>query len=175
VASDLLSIYLNDHLAGATAGVELARRSRGSNEGTPLGDFLDGLAEDIEADRKELERLMEELGISRDRFKAAGAYVLEKLGRMKANGQLTGYSPLSRLIELEMLHVGITGKLEMWSAVREVLGGRLRSFDFERLIERAETQRSSLEEHRLAAAREAFGESSVVKAWEANASASARA
>ncbi len=29
-----LSIYLNDHLAGATVGVELARRAAGSNRPT---------------------------------------------------------------------------------------------------------------------------------------------
>ena len=39
-ADKLLSIYLNDHLAGATIGVELARRIRARNRGTPLGDYL---------------------------------------------------------------------------------------------------------------------------------------
>ena len=46
-----LGIYLNDHLAGATTGVELARRSRASNQGTELGDFLAELTAGIEADR----------------------------------------------------------------------------------------------------------------------------
>ena len=35
MSKKLLSIYLNDHLAGATGGLELARRARGANEGTP--------------------------------------------------------------------------------------------------------------------------------------------
>ena len=47
----LLSIYLNDHLAGATLGIELVKRSRASNKGTPLGDFLDRLLREIETDR----------------------------------------------------------------------------------------------------------------------------
>ena len=59
----LLSIYLNDHLAGATLGIELAKRSRASNKGTPLGDFLDRLLREIETDRETLERLMRELGL----------------------------------------------------------------------------------------------------------------
>ena len=41
----------------------------------------------------------------------------EKLGRLKLNGQLLGYSPLSRLIELEGLMLGIAGKLAMWIAL----------------------------------------------------------
>lgn len=169
--SDYLAIYLNDHFAGATAGAELAKRLHASNEDTAFAGFLSDLARGIEEDREQLSRLMEELGVERDRIKAAGAYVVERLARLKANGQLTGYSPLSRVIEMEMLHIGITGKLEMWSAMRDVFGSRLETHDFDRLIERAETQRTELEERRLAAAREAFGESSVVRAWNANATA----
>lgn len=36
----LLQIYLNDHLAGAVGGAELARRCLRSNRGTPLGALL---------------------------------------------------------------------------------------------------------------------------------------
>ena len=175
MADDLLAIYLNDHLAGSTVGTELAKRARGENEATPLGDFLAALAREIEADRAELERLMDELGVGRSRVKSAGAYVIEKLGRLKVNGQLTGYSPLSRVVELEGLHIGITGKLAMWQALRELFGERMESFDFGALIERAESQRDEVERHRLAAAREAFGESVVVRSWKAEGAANASA
>jgi hypothetical protein len=159
VADDYLHIYLNDHLAGSTGGVELAERIAKNNEDNPLGDVMAGIAKEIEEDRDELQRLMDELDVTRNPIKAAGAYLLEKLSQMKANGQLVGYSPLSRVLELEMLHMGITGKLQLWGALREVFGPRLGEFDFERLIERAESQRDRVEEQRLAAAREAFGES----------------
>ena len=36
----LLAIYLNDHLAGATVGVELTLRAARENNGSELGDFL---------------------------------------------------------------------------------------------------------------------------------------
>jgi hypothetical protein len=172
VADDHLHIYLNDHLAGSTAGLELAKRARKSNEGTPLGDSLATLAHEIEADRDELQRLMDELDVPRDHVKAAGGYIAEKLGRLKLNGQLTGYSPLSRVVEMEALFLGVTGKRELWIALRDVFGPRLRDFDFDRLIERSESQRDRLEEHRLAAIREALGSSSVVKSWNATAAAS---
>jgi hypothetical protein len=172
VAGDYLHIYLNDHLAGSTGGLELAERIQKNNENNSLGDFMAGIAREIEEDRDELQRLMDELDVSRNPIKAAGAYLLERLSQMKANGQLTGYSPLSRVLELEMLHMGITGKLELWSALREVFGPRFADFDFEHLIERAERQRDGVEQKRIAAAREAFGES-VVPAKSAASSAHA--
>ena len=47
-----LRIYLQDHLAGSTAGLELARRTRGANEGTEYGPPLAKIADEIEADRR---------------------------------------------------------------------------------------------------------------------------
>jgi hypothetical protein len=172
VTDDYLRIYLNDHLGGATAGVNLAERIRDNNEGTPLGDEFASLVREIEEDRDELQRLMDALDISRNPIKQAGAYLVERLSQLKANGKITGYSPLSRLVELEMMFLGVTGKREMWRALREVFGPRLRDFDFDRLVERAERQRERIAEHRLAAAREAFGSSGIVESWNAAAAAS---
>ena len=171
VADDYLHIYLNDHLAGSTAGLELVKRARKENEGTPLGDTLADLEREIDADRDELQRLMDELDVTRNPAKEAGAWLAEKAGRLKLNGQLTGYSPMSRLIELETLFLGVTGKRQLWIALRDVFGPRLRDFDFDRLIERAESQRDRIEQHRLAAAREAFGGTSVAKSWNATSAA----
>jgi hypothetical protein len=148
----LLSIYLNDHLAGATLGVELAKRSRISNRGTALGDFLERLVREIETDRETLKRLISELGVEPDRIKTFGAWAAEKLGRLKLNGQFRGYSPLSRLVELEGLHLGITGKREMWVALQRALADEVPGFEFEGLWRRAERQAAEVEQHRLEAA-----------------------
>ena len=148
----LLSIYLNDHLAGSTVGIKLARRACASNQGTPLGGYLERLTSEIESDRETLERLMAELGIRPDRLKTLGAWGAEKLGRLKLNGQLRGYSPLSRFLELESLYLGITGKRELWRALQRTLGSGVPGFDFEELGRRAERQAAEVEEHRLEAA-----------------------
>jgi hypothetical protein len=156
VAEKLLSIYLNDHLAGSTVGVELSKRARSANEGTPLGEWLAGLSREIEQDRETLERLMDTLGVRRDQLKNKGAWIAEKAGRLKLNGQLTGYSPLSRLVELESLHLGVNGKLDMWRALGRTLGPQLDGFDFDQLAQRAERQARELEQRRLDAAAEAL-------------------
>ena len=151
--SNLLAIYLNDHLAGSTVGVELARRARGSNEGTELGEFLATLVAEIEEDRDTLQDAMEAVGAGRDRLKVTGAWASEKLGRLKLNGSLLGYSPLSRVVELEGLRLGVEGKACLWRMLRELADPRLSGFDFDALIARAERQRDELERHRLEAGR----------------------
>ena len=149
----LLAIYLNDHLAGATGGIELARRLRASNRGNEdFSSVLVELCAEIEADRVTLERVMDRLGIRRDPVKPVAAWVAEKLGRLKLNGQLRGYSPLSRLVELEALAIGVNGKMRMWTALEHTLGSSLPGFDFKQLCERAMRQRSAIEELHLEAA-----------------------
>ena len=153
-----LRIYLQDHLAGSTAGVELARRTRGANEGTEYGPPLAKIADEIEADRRALQGLMEDFGFGGDPMKNAGAWAVEKLGRLKLNGSLTGYSPLSRMEELEGLLTGITGKKALWTALLQVAADepRLDAARLERLRDRAEAQREAVEGLREKAARETF-------------------
>jgi hypothetical protein len=153
-----LRIYLQDHLAGATGGLELARRARGSNEGTPYGEPLERLADDIEADRRALESLMDDLGFGADRAKNVAFWVAEKAGRLKPNGQLTGYSPLSRMIEIEGLITGVNGKRSLWLTLREVAATDpdLDADRLGRLVERAEDQLATLHDLRSRAGREAF-------------------
>src|SRR4051812_45452331 len=92
----LLGIYLNDHLAGATVGRELCRRSLSSNRDTEFGAFLEHLLAQIVEDRETLLELMRRVGAGVDRVKPFAATVGERLGRLKLNGSLRGYSPLSR-------------------------------------------------------------------------------
>lgn len=61
-----LSIYLNDHLAGATVGRELARRMAGSNRDNDYGPFLAQLAREVDEDREALLELMRALEIGVD-------------------------------------------------------------------------------------------------------------
>ncbi|HEY3542824.1 MAG TPA: hypothetical protein VGK79_09785 [Gaiellaceae bacterium] len=148
--SRYLPIYLNDHLAGSTLGVELVRRTRRANEDGELGDFLRWLEGQIVEDRAALLALQRRHGIEPSLVKAGGAWVAEKLGRLKTNGHLISYSPLSRLLELEGLAGGIEAKLALWLALAEA------GIDVEGLADRARQQRSRLEPFRLAAAREAL-------------------
>ena len=150
----LLGSYLNDHLAGATVGLELARRARSQNRDTRFGTVLEQLVGEIEEDRRTLEDLMERLGIGQDRLKVTAGWIGEKAGRLKLNGRLFGYSPLSRLIELEGLTLGVSGKLALWKSLRAVadLDPVLDELELDALIDRARGQVDLLERERVAAA-----------------------
>jgi hypothetical protein len=151
VANRFLSIYLRDHLAGATAGRELVLRALTNSEGTELEPVLARLTSEIEEDREALLRLMAELGVRPSRTKNALAWVAEKAGRLKLNGRIVRASPLSRLVELEGLVLGVTGKQAMWAALEQA-GLRPSSVDLAALRERAEDQRRRIESGRLAIA-----------------------
>jgi len=154
---EVLSIYLNDHLAGATAGLELARRAASSNRGSPYGPFLEQLAGEVQEDRQILLEVMSELEIGVDRLKVLGGWGAEKVGRLKLNGRLVGYSPLSRVVELEGLMLGVHGKLALWRSLDRLHPQlrRLKRFDFAQLITRAESQLAVLERNRVQAVLEA--------------------
>jgi hypothetical protein len=149
----LLSIYLNDHLAGSTVGVELAKRTLGSNRGTPFEPVLERLAAEIGEDRATLRDIMRALEVGEDPVKKVGAFVAEKAGRLKLNGSWFSYSPLSRLVEFEGLALGVTGKLALWRALRQVGDPRLERFDLAALEARADAQQDAIEEQRREAAR----------------------
>lgn len=154
----LMSIYLNDHLAGSTGGRELARRAAGNNRGSEYGTFLSDLAREIDEDRATLLALMRDLNIGVDRAKVAGGWALEKAGRLKLNGSLLSYSPLSRVVELEAIMLGVSGKRSLWVALDELGSDEpvLRAAGLPELIARADRQLAGLEEQRRRAVLEAL-------------------
>lgn len=155
----LLGIYLNDHLAGATAGLELAKRCAGRNRGSEIGKKLEKIVKEIEEDRASLRLVMKRLGATENVAKTSLAWVAERTGRLKLNGHLLTYSPLSRLEELEALRLGVEGKLALWRTLKEARGAdpRLEGIDLDELARRAERHSGELEPMRLEAGVGAFG------------------
>jgi hypothetical protein len=150
---ELLAIYLNDHLAGATLGVELARRLRSSNRDDPeFGPALADVCAEIEADRETLKAVMHQLGVGQSKLKPLAAILGERLGRLKLNGRLWGYSPLSRLDELELLQIGVVGKRRLWRALEHTHADDLWGIELGALAERATEQLRRLEALHLKAA-----------------------
>jgi hypothetical protein len=152
----LLSIYLKDHLAGASAGADRCRAARDANRGSEVGAFLDELLGEIIDDRRTLLDVMTTIGIAPSPVKTKLARLVERVGRLKLNGRLTAYSPLSRVEDIEALSLGVEGKRLLWIVLGEVRDTRLAGFDFPALAERAEQQRDGIELHRRAAGRTAF-------------------
>ena len=89
-----------------------------------------------------------------------GAKVAERLGRLKPNDQLSGYSPLSRVLELEGLRSGVQGKLGLWDSLAQIAPheDRLDAEQITGLQAKAARQLEGLRKHHMMAAREAFSE-----------------
>jgi len=155
---DLMGAYLSDHLAGSVAAIDLIQKLRDQNEGTPLAAFMAELKPQIESDQEVLKQLIERIGEPKNPVKQAGGWVLEKLTRIRFDEKVTRSVDLSRLLELEMLAVGIEGKLCLWRALRPLADARpdLADLDLEELISHAEQQRRGVEGHRVEAAVQAF-------------------
>ncbi|SFW85488.1 hypothetical protein [Amycolatopsis australiensis] len=156
---EYLAIYLRDQLALGVTWRELARRARDHNRGTELGTVLAGLADAIAEDVRSYERIMGRLRVRPNPLKVAAAVAAERAGRLKLNGRLRGYSPLSRFWELEALAMGIDGKRTLWTTLADLAGLRTRlpDIDFDRLLARAAEQRATVEPYRRAAGQAAFG------------------
>jgi hypothetical protein len=154
-----LGIYLNDHLAGATGGVELARRAAGAEHGSSLGPPLRALAEEIAADRESLKELMTRLDVSVATYKVYAGWAAEKAGRLKLNGGLLGRTALAPVLELEGLRLGIEGKASLWRVLRARAAGdeRVEAAALDRLLDRAAQQAEVVERLRRQAAAVAFG------------------
>jgi hypothetical protein len=150
---DNLATYLNDHLAGATTGRELAKRARSNNRGTQFEPTLQWLVEQLVADRATLLDIMRAVGAPQDHLKKLAAFALERAGRLKLNNSIFSYSPLSRLVEFEGLLVGVTGKVAGWQSLQQLDDKRLAAFDLEALVQRGNEQRERIEEQRREAAR----------------------
>lgn len=154
----LLEIYLDDHWAGAGAGRSLAARLVENNRDTQWEDRLSWVLGEIEEDDETLGQVRAALGFEGGTAKRTLARAAERVSRLKPNGRLISYSPLSRLLECEALGAGVLGKRRLWSALHDGLGDstELSEFDFEDLIRRADHQMEVLSDFHSHAASLAF-------------------
>ncbi len=157
MSKEHLANYLNDHLAGSVAALEIVAHLEA--EAPELTPDLAGLRTDIQADRQELAALMDRLGISESRIRKAGGWLAEKLTEFKLDVDDPSDGALRRFESLETLALRIDGKRALWRALSAAAesAAELRGLDYARLMQRAEEQRSRVEVFRLQEARSALG------------------
>ncbi|MDO5512123.1 NAD-dependent epimerase/dehydratase family protein [Corynebacterium sp.] len=120
---DLLELYLSDHLTGATAGVNRIERMAQDYVDTPMFAELSSVADEIRSDRELLRNVIEDLGLARKPYRQAVAWVGERVGRLKLNGRILERSPMTMLLEAEIMRSAINGKLGGWETLREHADG----------------------------------------------------
>lgn len=156
---EILGRYLNDHLAGSVAALELIDHLDGLSKGTERERLLASLRSEIEADQKVLQELLRGVGGKESRVRKAAAWLTEKVGEAKLKLDDSGSGELGLLEGLEALELGILGKMALWRAlgVASDLVPQIGKLDLEALERRASAQRDRVESERLRVARAAFG------------------
>ena len=162
MADKNMATYLNDHLAGSVAALELLEHLEAAHAGTPLERFVAELRADVAADRQELEALMGGLQIAESRTRKATAWLTEKVTELKLRLDDPAGEALRLLEALEAVAIGIEGKRALWRALAAAAEAAplLRVLDYERLEQRADEQRRRVEVMRLEAAKAALGAAS---------------
>ena len=113
-SNKFIRIYLEDHIAGATAGARRAARLALAESESADAGTLATFAEDVSSDREALLAIAEALGVEPSRWKDDAAWVGEKLAALKPNGHVLERSPLSTVVELEALQMAVRGKRSLW-------------------------------------------------------------
>ena len=157
MAKEQLATYLNDHMAGSVAALELLDHLIKAYEGKPLEKFFRDLRDDVSADQEVLRKLLRRFA-KESIVRKAGAWIAEKISRVKLKTAGEKVGEMGLVQALEVLVLGITGKQLLWRALNASLGSSplLRGADLSRLEERAIEQIERVEAKRLEAAHESF-------------------
>jgi hypothetical protein len=156
--SQELERYLNDHLAGSSGALLLIGHLIETAETAEARDFFGNLRDEVAADQKLLEQLLESAAMKTSATLKIAGEVTGRVGLLKLMWE--GFQPgeLGRFEALEMLAIGIQGKRLLWLALAEISPWfpEWREFNFAALELQAISQRDEVEKWRIKAAVEAL-------------------
>jgi hypothetical protein len=155
MTAEALPTYLNDHLAGAVAAVELLDHLIELHRGSDRRTFYQTVQAEIIEDKKVLQGLLSRSGGRESQVRKAAAWLSEKLGEAKLALDDRVAGQLRTFEALEALALGIQGKLLLWKALAQTarVNPSLQGVDFVRLQERALDQYERVDQERLQVAR----------------------
>ena len=151
-----LASYLNDHLAGAVAALELLAHLIATHKGQPLQEFFVDLRRDIEADVNVLRKLIGTMPARESVLRKTVAWIAEKFASSKFAAAGEEIGGLGLVQALETLALGIRGKQLLWRALAASDWPASQDVDLAQLEARAIEQQDRVEAKRLDAVRQAF-------------------
>jgi hypothetical protein len=154
VSREGLITYLNDHLAGSVAALELLDHLIRLQQGAEGEHALAAVRAEVQEDQETLQNLLGDIGGKESRVRKAAAWLTEKLGQAKLRLDDPGGGELRMLEALEALALGIQGKAALWRALAaaSVQVSAVRHLDFATLEKRAQNQFQRVDSLRLQAA-----------------------
>jgi hypothetical protein len=158
--ADALRRYLEDHLAGSVAALQLMETLADHARGRPLEQKLRGLHYEVIEEQERLKAILARLDGEESSLKRATAWLTEKLHRGRLALVERADPALALLEGLESLALGLQGKLALYRALEDIAPDepRLGGYPFAALQARTMIQHAMVEQERMAAARAAFGD-----------------
>lgn len=142
----ILQSYLSDHLTGAAGGRARALKMSEWYADREIGPALADLAAELDEEHRHLREVIEVLGLRRGLPLQALARAGELVGRLKTNGRVLTGSPMTPLLEIELLRAAVNGKQGLWQVLADhadELG--LDAADYTRRTADADRQQETLE------------------------------
>lgn len=142
---ELLGLYLSDHLTELTVGRARLEQMCQAHSDLPIHEDLVRTRDELRAEVDRLREMVDRMGTRPRRARQAAAWVGEKVGRLKLNRRVASRSPMTPLIELELLRGVITANQSLWQVLEEYaepLG--LDAAEFARRARDADEQRERL-------------------------------
>ncbi|WP_423464487.1 NAD-dependent epimerase/dehydratase family protein [Promicromonospora sp. MS192] len=115
----LLGLYLADHHAVATATLERVELMTDRYRDTPFHAELAEVTEQLRGQRELSRDLMDRLGLPARRYRQAAARLAERAGRLKLNRRVVHRSPLSPVVEAEVVRSAVLGTIGSWQTLRD--------------------------------------------------------
>jgi hypothetical protein len=145
-----LGTYLNDHLAGSVAAVDLLERIHASFPEADVGRLAERLRREINEEQEYLKSLINNVASGESLTRKVGGWVGGKLAAVKLKLDDPSTSDFFLFESLEALSLGIEGKRSLWIALQLLVSQdpHLNADELRGLQEQAERQRSDVEAKR---------------------------
>jgi hypothetical protein len=164
--TDALAHYLQDHLAGSVAALQLMETLAEHERGRPLERKLRALHAEVTEEQQTLREILDRIQGDESRLKQVAAWLTEKMHAARLALAERAHPALARLDGLESLALGLQGKLALYRALEDAVPNdpRLGGYPFAALQARTVLQHGMVERERMDAAREAFGTAATAAA-----------
>jgi hypothetical protein len=146
-----LTTYLNDHLAGSVAAIDLLDHLLERAPSPEAKRLFADLRAEVSQDQEALQVIIRRAGADESGWRKAGAWISEKLGRLKLRIDDPANDTLHELEAVEALTLGLLGKLALWRALATAGADLewLHGIDLDRLQQRGLDQHARAEARRL--------------------------
>jgi hypothetical protein len=148
---ETLATYLNDHLAGSVAALQLMDRICAAHGDGPIGLLMTRLRADVAFEQTQVRQLLTALSAKESQVRRAVAWIGEQFLRFKIGAGERDDSGLMLFEALEALSMGFFGRMSLWRILSVVRDDLPLALDFDALATRASRHLADLEEARLAA------------------------